>query len=176
MRRRTQALAELLSTVADEAPLAVLLDDLHWADAASLQMLLGILDRVRSARILVVSTARGPVAGLAGAAPGTQLTLEPLDRPQVGTLLASLGALPDLPWARALPDLLHRTTGGSPLLLMESLQLALGPDGWTAADPPALTANLGTGGALRHRVEQLSPAEHELLLLLAIAGAPVSAS
>ena len=35
LRMRTLALAELIAAVADDAPLALLVDDLHWSDGFS---------------------------------------------------------------------------------------------------------------------------------------------
>jgi DNA-binding SARP family transcriptional activator len=180
LRRRTMAVSELIAAVADEAPLALLVDDLHWADPASQQLLLGLIARLDRAPVLVVTTARPTREPLAETPTSERLALEPLVPGQVEALLASLGALPREAWAHSLVHALHETTGGSPLLIIETLQLAidrgslaLGPTGWTCRDPVFLVTELQAGGALRHRFSQLGDGERYLLLLLGTAGAPL---
>jgi len=181
LRRRAKALIELLTTVAEEQPCALLLDDLHWADGASRQALRPLLDRVRSLPALIVTAAR-PIAepDLSGEAT-RGLSLAPLTDAQAGELLASLGQLPDARWSARLAQDLTRATGGSPLLLLETLQLAvdsgwlvLGDGAWNCQDPVALAQALREGSALQHRVGNLDELSRRLLLILAIAGTPMS--
>ena len=176
LRRRTMALVETIGVVADETPLALLIDDVHWADPSSQQLLLGMLERIEG-KVLVVTTARPSRDGTVEVALTERLGLEPLNAAQVGALLASLGGLPRSEWAAALPAAIHETSGGSPLLVLETLQLALdrgslalGPGGWSCPDPVFLITQLRAGGALRHRIAQLDPGDRRLLLLLATAG------
>jgi DNA-binding SARP family transcriptional activator len=183
LRRRLIALSDLLLAVADDAPVALLLDDLHWADPQSFQLVNGMLGRIAAGRILLVCATR-PSGTLALEREGaTRITLRPLSVGQVATLLGSLGAVPSDPWAQSLPGWLHASTGGSPLLILESLQLALergslmlGERGWRSAAPLGLAAELAAGGALRHRVEQLERTPQWILLTLAAAGRPLSAA
>jgi DNA-binding SARP family transcriptional activator len=179
LRHRSVAFSELLGTVADEAPVAILLDDLHWADAESLQLLAGLAARLAGHRALLVTTAR-PVAKRVFEAAPTTLHLAALEEHQVSALVTSIAALPDQPWARELPTRLAWATGGSPLLVLESLQLglergalALTADGWACPDPAALASALGAGSALRRRLEELDRATHWLILTLAVAGKPL---
>lgn len=184
LRRREIALGELLAAVAAEQPAALLIDDLHWGDGVSQQMLDRLLSRLGDQHVLAVTTARpSPEAGLSPTAAAGQLTLNPLSDSDVGGLVASLGALPAESWASELPCRLHRAAHGSPLLVLETLHLALErgwlvlADGcWACPDPAALGAELERGGALRRRIEELPGHEHTLLLLLSVAGTPVAAS
>jgi hypothetical protein len=180
LRRRTIALSELVSAVADEGPLALLIDDVHWSDAASTRTLLGLLERLGSSRVLVVTSARSAREDLFAAAATDRLALEPLTVQQVGVLLASLGTFPAEDWTDSFVAALHATTGGSPLLVLETLQLALDRGSlklveghWTCADPVFLITEFQAGGALRHRIAQLAPESRELLVLLATAGSPL---
>jgi tetratricopeptide (TPR) repeat protein len=50
--------SELLGTLSERAPVAVLLDDLHWADRASLDLLQHLTRRLRERPILLLGTAR----------------------------------------------------------------------------------------------------------------------
>lgn len=183
LRSRAIALAELFLSVAEEAPLCLLLDDFHWADPQSRQILNGALGRIGSGKILIVSAAR-PTADLVTAAEGmSQLRLDPLTDSQTAALLGSLAQLPDEEWAKTLPSRLHASTGGSPLLILESLQLAVERGSlqfkghaWYCPAPMRLTAELAQGAALRHRVEQLDRTSQWILLTLSSAGMPLSSA
>ncbi|HEX9727358.1 MAG TPA: AAA family ATPase [Gemmatimonadales bacterium] len=180
LRHRVLALGELLREVAHEQPVALLFDDVHWTDPASRRLLTGLLGKVADTAALVVTTAR-PIAGLhMEEQVAERIGLVPLSVPDVGALLASLGGLPDEPWAAELPERLHAATGGSPLLILETLQLelerrtlAIANGHWECPDPAALDAELEEGSALKTRIAQLQREERWLLLLLAVAGHPL---
>jgi DNA-binding SARP family transcriptional activator len=181
LRRRTIALSELVEAVAEDAPLALLLDDLHWLDPSSRDALSGVLSRAEECRVLVVTASRPSRQAALDPGWAERLTLEPLTPPEVSALVASLGALPAERWGARLPELLHASTGGSPLLVLETLQLAvergtlrLEQDAWHCPDPAALEAELGAGGALRTRLEQLDREQRWMLLLLSLIGSPAS--
>src|SRR6185436_20854114 len=73
-------------------------------------------------------------------------------------------------------------SGGSPLLVLETLQLALErnaisllSDGtWSVPDRAALLAELDTGSAIRSRLAHLGLDGEWVLLLLATAGTPLA--
>ena len=177
LRRRYLAVHELLVAVSDEAPLALVIDDLHWADDASRAAILAVLDRLAAERLLVVTTSR-PVLG-ATEPPGLTLRLAPLSEEEVEALVASLGELPQLPWAEAFPRALHRATDGVPLFIIEVLQSA-GDEGlllrngkvWAAPRPRDLLTSLQTGVALQQRAERLGTEARRVVLHLAVAGGP----
>jgi DNA-binding SARP family transcriptional activator len=178
-RRRNLALAELVRVLADEAALAILVDDLHWSDLASRQLLDAVLGRLAGERVLVVTAAR-PVPGSDPSRQAVRVELPPLTLEQVTALLASLGELPaDL--AGELPRMLLEASDGSPLLALESLQAALDAGllrldhgVWGSPAPNALAERLTSGSAVRDRVAQLERHPGWLLLLLATGGLPVS--
>jgi len=180
MRRRVLAVAELLAAVADEAPLALLIDDVHWMDRQSRQVVSALLGRLGRSAVLVVTTTRPGTEGAVEGPDTVQLPLEPLTSQQVGALVMSFGALPDESWARTLPDKLRAAAKGTPLIAIETLELAiergvldLGPDGWRCVAPGELERLLAGGAALRQRLEHLTREQRWLLLLLAVHGAPV---
>jgi DNA-binding SARP family transcriptional activator len=179
-RRRALAMADLVHTLADEAPLAILIDDLHWADPASRQLLETTRARLEDDPLLVVTAAR-PVPGTEPPRDAVRLDLPPLTLDQVTALLASLGALPDT-LATTLPRLLLDASDGSPLLALESLQAALDvghlclADGaWSCPEPAALAERLSHGSAVRDRVAHLERQQGWLLTLLATGGLPIPA-
>lgn len=63
--RRFEAIAHYLT--ANDLPMVIVLDDLHWADQSSLRLLAYLADTVASSRLLVVATCRphelGPPSG-----------------------------------------------------------------------------------------------------------------
>jgi DNA-binding CsgD family transcriptional regulator len=89
--RALRALVELLSR---ETPVALVLDDLHWADEASLEFVLHLLRRPPDAPLLLAFALRRPVPRLVDAvraAPGFEpLDLGPLERRHALALLAGV--------------------------------------------------------------------------------------
>lgn len=183
LHRRSSAIAELCAVVAEEGPFALLVDDLHWADSASRQIIRTLLERIEQFPCLAITSARpGPEQVTFGDATRTT-SLPPLSVEHVTRLLSSLGTLPDEGWSIELPALLCKSTLGSPLLILESLRLMLDRGDlrlhqgeWSCARPRELQAHLTDGRALRHRHDQLGGAEREMLLLLASAGEEVQAT
>lgn len=180
-RRRSAAIAELVLAVSEERPLALLFDDQHWTDPISRDALQRVVPRVRGARTLLVFAAR-PGDALHRLEIDEAFSLAPLDLDQVGALVASFGALPEAPWTQGLGTRLHAATAGSPLLLLETLQLALesgcltlDSGHWSCTDQQQLDAMLEAGSALARRIAQLDRGEGWLLLLLALAGTPLKA-
>ncbi|MEO8635949.1 MAG: AAA family ATPase [Gemmatimonadales bacterium] len=175
LRRRTAALMELLAVAADEAPFALLLDDMHWLDSASRQVLATTLERLEGTPLLCVTAARHGT-GLETTAL-TRLELRPLDEADVAGLITSLGTLPEEAWASSLAAAVHHSADGIPLLVLETLQLALdrghlrlSGGEWHCPAPAELAHQLRGGGALRARIGALSADDRWFLLLLALAG------
>jgi class 3 adenylate cyclase len=75
------AVADLLAAMSEIAPLVVVLEDLHWADAGTLSLLRSLASGMGSARVLIVGTLRIDEVG--GGHP-------------LGDALAELGRLPNV--------------------------------------------------------------------------------
>lgn len=58
--RLFDAIATLLERIADEQPVVLCIDDLHWADSASLELTLYLTIRLRSSRIVLIGATRPP--------------------------------------------------------------------------------------------------------------------
>ncbi|HEX6052998.1 MAG TPA: AAA family ATPase, partial [Gemmatimonadaceae bacterium] len=181
LRRRTVAVRELIAAVAEEHPIAVFVDDMQWADTRSRQLIAGVVGALDRVRVLLVTASRPGVEAFPSADHSRTIRLEPLTTADVGALVASVAALPSEPWSEHLAPELCDATGGSPLLVLETLQLLvegnmLAHDGhaWSSRDPARLFAALGAGGAVRQRVERLDRVERWVLTLLAVAGVPLS--
>ncbi len=110
-----------LSERSEERPLVMALDDLHWADADSLELLGFLCRRLSGSRVAVLGTLRPepPLAyvlaqDLASAQRARLSTLEPLSRDGAAQLLSRvLGRSPDRDEAGEL----WRACAGTPLLL-----------------------------------------------------------
>lgn len=181
LRQRIIAVAELVTAVSDEAPVALLLDDLHWVDPDSRQVMGALAARLDGQRALMVTAARPTGDVMIHGSDATILRLGPLSEELVAQLVGSIAALPDAPWAHDLPPRLTQATRGSPLLVLESLKHALDSevvtleDGtWTCREPSRLLSQIQAGTALQRRLEEQDPTSQLLLITLAVAGTPVS--
>jgi len=150
-RRRLLALIELMQVVSDEQAFTLLLDDFHWADRGSREIVQGLLERVHRFRALIVTAARPTTWARGVTSKSRVLHLPPLPLAAVRALVTDLGPLPRVPWAEALAVQLHSAAAGSPLILLDVLQgaldrgtLTLGSGGWTCENPSTLAAELET--------------------------------
>jgi len=181
VRTVASALLELLRAVSEERPLALLMDDLHWADQLSLAALGAMRDRMDAEKVLLVA-ARRPPRTSAFAEPGpVRVELAPLSRAQIGDLVLSMAAAGSVRWEDGLLEALDESTGGSPLLILETLRYAresglliMENGEWGHGEVSRLRAELGGGSAIARRVRREGPAGRRVLLLAAAAGEPIS--
>jgi tetratricopeptide (TPR) repeat protein len=124
-RRRRESLAAVagaLYVAADEAPLLVVVEDLHWADPSTLELLAALLDGPRDVALMLALTARSEYAGPAN--PSLQrIELGRLDADESLRLVERVAAEGRLPDGVA-GDLAQRA-GGSPLLAEELTRTVL---------------------------------------------------
>ncbi len=175
---RTQAVREVIESVAGERHLVVLVDDLHWSDGESVEALARVADRL-PANVLLVTASRPPVAMHATTTAET-LTLAALDEEQVRALLAALGFEGSNDDARRLPAALRRASGGSPLMVLQLVRQGL-DERWllreegrlSAAPDVDLERALESADPIGRRIAHLTDHEREVLQLVALAGFPV---
>ncbi len=177
LRRRSLAFEELLSAVAEERPLALLVDDVHWADPSSLRMLRRLVRRAREVPCLLLTAGRGGSALAINTDTSSVVDLSPLGVLEVTELVTSLAALPEEPWVAKLADDLLTASRGSPLLLIETLShlcdtgaLRLEERTWKCDDVARLRDIVLGGEALRLRAASLPVLESDLMLTLATLG------
>jgi serine/threonine protein kinase/tetratricopeptide (TPR) repeat protein len=168
------ALRELLSRIAREQPVALVIDDLQWADADGLALLEAILRPPDAPPLLFLATIRRDpeaTSDAAGALPGARRTitigrLPPGEARALTSLLlgaaAALGA-PEVVDVAALAE----EGGGHPLFLDALVRHRLSRSG--DAGPVRLD------DALRARIQRLDPAARRLIEVVAIAGRPIPA-
>ncbi|MBN0048018.1 AAA family ATPase [Streptomyces actuosus] len=150
-------LREVLTRWSRAQPLLLLLDDLHWADAETIEQVCHLIRHQPAGPVLLVVVHRPRQTSprlLAALAHGEETgTVEPmpvgaLSRPDCTDLAALLGRLADA-------DLLHRASGGNPLFLIALARpgssLARGsadtpdPAGGSDTSDPAASADTACG-------------------------------
>ena len=187
-RRLHQAVARCLEAVAEDAPVLFAVDDVHWADGPSLEMLHFLSHRLRETKVVLVASYRpaelSPVArqfarSLCAGKLAELLVLGPLAAADVADLLGTLGRFDDPVAGATLALHLARHTGGSPLFLNEVLavlartRVLLARDGcWQVSGPSAVVDLPHTLGKLMaDRIDALAPWMRACLETIAVAAA-----
>jgi len=155
----------LVANLAEEEPVALVVDDLHWGDRASLRFLEFLARRLEGLPVLVLAASREREPGaeedvLAAlrTGPATHvLRPAPLSGAAVAQVLAQrLGSEPEAPFS----DAAALATGGNPLLLGELARAAhergLRGEASEAGDLAGIGA-AGVGGHIRRRLTVLGP-------------------
>ena len=141
------AVQALLERAVQQGLRAVVIDDLHYADAPSVELLHPLVGGTACAWIVAMRpdelgpAARALVQAHAGSTRALTLQLQALDAEAIATLLDSLAIKGIGGMAQA--ESLRRRTGGNPLYLLETLKLALAANGAAALVP---LAGKGVGG------------------------------
>ncbi|MVU81834.1 AAA family ATPase [Nocardia sp. ET3-3] len=150
------------------SPIAIVLEDVHGADTATLQVLRQVVNWLRDSPILIVATLRGTEAGPGVRDTAAALALFTADRidldglDMAGTRRAAAAAgLTDLDDRTV--ELLRRRTGGNPLFVRELAKL-VATQGTTDALPDSVRDLLG------RRIAQLPPDVVDLLRHLSVWG------
>jgi len=186
-RRVFAAVLALAERGLEQGALLLVVEDLHWADAASVELLRHLLDRLAGRRLMLLATYRpsAELDALAGAA-STQrvLRLQPLSTAQGMALLDGLFGNS----ARGLPDELRERivgqSGGNPLFLEEMVRtliadgvLARGSGGWDYRPRSGEVSVPQTiHGLLLARIDRLSPTARRALQEAAAIGPSFSMS
>ncbi|MBB4660714.1 AAA family ATPase [Conexibacter arvalis] len=166
------AVLGLLGLAADERPLLVVVDDVHWLDPASREAVLFAAQRIDAEGVGIVLAARDSDGGPVAAPSVERLGLEPLARADALALLRD-GA----PLADDVAEALLRVSAGNPLALRE-LPRALSAAQRTGQAP--LSGPPASGGrveaAFERQLAQLPATTRAALCLLAAgAGSPPEA-
>jgi DNA-binding SARP family transcriptional activator/predicted ATPase len=160
----------LLEAVAGERSGLIVVDDAHWADASSLELLGFLARRLRGRSVLLVLTwrpeempaahpARRIVAQAVHEGRGVAISLDRLDRDGVAELAAAAGASTEL------SERLYEETGGLPFFAVEYL----------AADRDAESGEMlppGVRGLLESRIVAASEVAAQVLTAAAVLGRP----
>jgi predicted ATPase len=142
-RRQLAALTSLVIAGARAQPAVLALEDVHWSDPTTLDLLRGIAERGALAPLFVLITALPefrPPWGMRSH--HSTISLAPLDRAQVRNMVGELAVRHALP--KEVIDRVTERTGGVPLFVEELTRLLLerGEQGDIQAIPPTLQQSL----------------------------------
>jgi eukaryotic-like serine/threonine-protein kinase len=168
-----------LTDVSRSRPLVIVLDDLHWADASSLELLRFASRQLVGTGLLLVGTYRdvelgrhhplsGALAELTAARNARRIQLHGLDVRGVGEMIESAtGTAP----APALARAVWEQTEGNPFFVGEVVRL-LASEGRLDQAGSALPAAIpeGVRDVVGQRLDMLTPEANDVLKVAAIAG------
>lgn len=118
-----EVILALLFGLAEQAPLALLVEDVQWADPSTLELLGQLVEDVQSARLYALFCARPEFQPAWPASAVQFIHLGRLERPEVERLAARIAGGRELP-AEVLEQVVGRTDG-VPLFIEELLQAML---------------------------------------------------
>lgn len=192
--RMARELCDALDALARKSPVVILLEDIHWADQATLDLLQALASRKLRSKLMVVATLRSSVTSDTDRSAGTlahrlslyrlarEIRLEPLSLGHVDTFLSAL-AMSEPP--EILSALLHRRSEGNPLFMRAMLDVLLernlvswSDTGWRLC---AGFEQLGSGAPpslaqiIEAEIDELSPEERAVLDAASISNGPFSA-
>jgi DNA-binding winged helix-turn-helix (wHTH) protein/predicted ATPase len=194
--RMLRELVEAFDVLSTEAPLVLLLEDLHWSDAATIDVLAMLARRPDRARLLVVGTYRS--ADVAAAehplkpvkqelqlhGQCEELALDFLSEDAVREYLAQ--RFPDASFAPDFARVLRENTGGNPLFLVNVVDDLVAQqhvhevEGAWALAVPVERVTAGVPRTLWQMVEKqldrLGANEQAVLSVASVAGAEFSAA
>ena len=172
---------DVLKELAQKAPVAVIVDDAHWADMDSLRALLFAARRWVDERVLLVLGQRTEdeqrlpegLRRLAGGRTGSTLALQPLPPSDVHELASALGVRG---FSTRAAQRLHAHTGGNALYVKTMLS-ELPEKRWRTWNP-SLPAPRAFATQVLRRLEAASPPTRRLVEAVAVLGttAPVAAA
>ena len=157
-----------LEAMAEQRPLVVVFEDLHWADESLLDFVDELVEWVTDVPLLVVATARPELLERrpnwgGGKLNATTLALAPLSEEQTAVLIAHLLERPVLP-AESQQVLLERA-GGNPLYAEQFAELYLEQGSTEELSLPETLQ-----GIIAARLDGLAQSEKELLRDAAVVG------
>src|ERR671914_1044591 len=157
------AVLTLLADTSEEQPLLCIVDDLHWLDASSAQVLLFVARRLHAERVLMIFAAREGEVAQTGL---QEMNLGPLDVAATSFILADRSGTTVVDGVAAK---VTAATGGNPLAIVELASL-LSYDQLAGREPlpSPLPLSAGVERLFADRVATL-PNETRTLLLVAAA-------
>jgi DNA-binding winged helix-turn-helix (wHTH) protein/tetratricopeptide (TPR) repeat protein len=169
--RAFDALTRLFVTMSESAPQLLVLEDVHWADNATLQALNFMVAEVGRRRVMILATTRpAPARTAAGREAAIDLMtrhpqferielskLTPDDvRAYVEAALAEAAC--DIPW-----DKFYQRTEGTPFFVVEAVRRL-------REDPGGATSTESANGIVRQRLAPLTQGAREVLEVAALIG------
>jgi ATP/maltotriose-dependent transcriptional regulator MalT len=173
------AVAELLGAVAQRRRIVLVVEDVHWADTATLDCLIFLTRARRDSAVTVVVTCRGDEAPLEphvtewlthvrGRGGVAEVRLGPLSREEVAEQIAELSGSPA---SAPVVDELYSRAEGNPFFTEQLVAAVVGSSGGVLRPGVALPARLAE--LLVARAARCGGAARTVLSALAVAGRPL---
>lgn len=188
--RMKREFGSLLETLSERRPIVLFFDDLHWADASTIDLLAYVTSKFEKMRVLIVATYRPTDMQLAGHSflkikPDLQsrgvcreIALDFLSLEEVEKYLAL--EFPENRFPDELPALIHAKTEGNPLFMADLVHylrdrgvIANESGRWELAQPlPDLERDLpeSVRGMVQRKIGQLSEEDRRLLVAASVQG------
>ncbi|MFK7985867.1 MAG: serine/threonine-protein kinase PknK [Sandaracinaceae bacterium] len=168
------ALEDWIVAAVDRGPVAMLFEDLHWADTASLDLLESLLTHLDDCPLFIVGTARPSFEERRDALMRVpcmlRARLRGLSTEEVGALASDvLGA----PLASSQLETLSTHTAGNPLFVEQIAATLREGGGFESGD--TLPLPFDVEAAVQSRLDHLAPAAKEISKRAAVLGDPFSA-
>jgi DNA-binding SARP family transcriptional activator/tetratricopeptide (TPR) repeat protein len=153
------AVSRVFQALADERPVVLVFEDLHWAEPTLLDLIDYLVQRTSNAPVLLLGLARPELLEQRPEWTEIEATrLEPLSSADCEALIGNLGEVPG-----GLRSRILRAAGGNPLFIEQLLAHAT-EEGEAETLPPSLDALLAS------RLDRLEAAELSILQRAAIVG------
>jgi tetratricopeptide (TPR) repeat protein/class 3 adenylate cyclase len=169
------ALAAMVAALADQYTVVVLLEDWHWADAASRSTLERMAEVVTGRRVLFVVTSRPERGTVNRWSAHARIPLDPLDYASSITIMRSVLGVEHV--SDALARRLFERSGGNPFFLEQLCCALREQDAVDVRDGEAVVRGASTlslpetvQAVIRTRLDTLEPNARELLRVAAVIG------
>ncbi|HEY3069047.1 MAG TPA: adenylate/guanylate cyclase domain-containing protein [Gaiellaceae bacterium] len=154
------AYRKLFEALAQEHPLVLILEDIHWAEPTLLDLLEQMVSWTHEAPIMVLCLARPEILDERPSWPGEHIELEPLPDPDAKALAEGLAVALDV----GVQTHAVAVAEGNPLFLEQMLALGAEEDGGQVSVPQTLQA------LLTARLDRLGDDERTVLEAAAVVG------
>jgi class 3 adenylate cyclase/tetratricopeptide (TPR) repeat protein len=185
--RVARAAAAFLEAIAERTPIALLLDDLHCADGASLRLLLYLARHTRTSRILILGTYRDVEVGrqhpleealreLSREGLMERVYLRRLDTEGTRALIAA--TMGETSISREFADLVQHRTEGNPFFVQQVMRVLVergdlyreNGGGWTRKRLEEIEVPESVRSVIGQRLSRLSPDAQDMLREASVLG------
>jgi len=183
--RLFEALARQMTFFASQHPLLIVLEDLHWGDETSLELIQFCARRFTRTPILLIGTYRNDdlspqlkrfLSQMNRERLATEIPLTPLSRHHIAEMIRAIFKI-ERPIKLDFLDMIVRLTGGNPFFVEEVLKSLVesggiypSGEGWERRPVVELRVPSSTRDAVQSRLELLSDRARSLVTLMSVAG------
>ncbi|WP_132155671.1 BTAD domain-containing putative transcriptional regulator [Kribbella antiqua] len=174
--RTYDAVSRLLASAARETPLVVVLEDIHWADVSSLQLLAFAAEALQSAPVMLIASLRSgdslstPLQACLASLGRLSAVRIPLHGLGVDHVRDLVGCITDGSVDEELAAVVARRTDGNPFFVMELVRLLSAERRLDVAGARQVAVPHGVQDVLRLRLARLGDDVRRLLTIAAITG------